>query len=396
MTRMLCFLILFLFSSHAISTDVPPESSLGTNIHEHITLANSHGFTFPWMNLALSRVPFYQELQSKYDTFFTNNVVGASHLNPHTPPQIKNDLQTEYESFLAQIRGTCPGQPSNSSTSFNLTIPRHKLEEFLTEDFLTDFPDFVQDRLQRLKVDQSDVTISEPFLKIFATDDGMEGFRVGHVVFKSSFDGTDFQILLRAASVKSSECRFDQQSRDSLTLKAKDLQAVLERKVVESRTFFETFTEGTSETAEQTADPNPTNIHRPRENDSNVNADDVLPIGVGREAESEVEQDLPEEILPSIVIGLLTFLCFSLMLTCQASSSNKNIGDLKERQEQLTAQSERQEKLILQSTAEKVALLLLCPSLSVCLSLSVSLSLSVCLSVSLSLCLSLCLSCMWI
>jgi hypothetical protein len=242
MTRMLCFLILFLFSSHAISTDVPPESSLGTNIHEHITLANSHGFTFPWMNLALSRVPFYQELQSKYDTLFTNNVVGASNLDPHTPPQksFKNDLQTEYDSIFAQIRGACPGQPSNSSTSFNLTVPRHKLEQFLTEDFLTeDFPDFVQDRLQRLKVDQSDVTISEPFLKIFATDDGMEGFRVGHVVFKSSFDGTDFQILLRAASVKSSECRFDQQSRDSLTLKAKDLQAVLERKVVESRTFAE-------------------------------------------------------------------------------------------------------------------------------------------------------------
>jgi hypothetical protein len=151
-----------------------------------------------------------------------------------------SDLKTEYKSFFAQIRGNCPGQPSDSSTSFNFAIPKHKLEEFLTEDFLTeDFPDFVQDRLQQLKVDQSDVTISEPFLKIFATDDGMEGFRVGHVVFKSSFDGTDFHILLRVASVRSSECRLDQQSRDSLTLKAKDLQTVLERKVVESRTFAE-------------------------------------------------------------------------------------------------------------------------------------------------------------
>jgi hypothetical protein len=204
MTRMLCSLILSLFSYHAISTDVPPESSLVTVIQEHITLADSHGFTLPWMNLALSRAPFYQELQTKYDTFFTNNV-GAS--NP-----------------------SCKAQQSELLSTFHFTIAKKDLAEFLTEDFVKDLPDNVQNQLKLLKYSQQELTMANTFSRMLTMDNAGEGFEVGHVMFKSSFDGTNYRILLLVPSVKSVlnvGCQFDNQFHNDFIGKSQDIQKLL-------------------------------------------------------------------------------------------------------------------------------------------------------------------------
>jgi hypothetical protein len=70
--------------------------ALVVTIEENIALAESKSFSLPWMNLALSHAPFYEELQNKYDTFLTN-IVGTT--NPSCQAQQSELLSFSFYNF---------------------------------------------------------------------------------------------------------------------------------------------------------------------------------------------------------------------------------------------------------------------------------------------------------
>jgi hypothetical protein len=223
LSSLLCSLLLFLFlfSSQVSSIETPPsspeKSALVVTIEENIALAESKGFTLPWMNLALSRAPFYLELQNKYDTFFTNNV-GTT--NP-----------------------SCQAQQSELLSTFHFTISKIDLPNFLKEDFVKSLPDNVQNQLKLLKWSQKDLTVADTFSRMLTIPNQGEAFEVGHVMFKSSYDGTNYRILLLVPSVKSvlnSGCQFENQFHNEFIGKSQDIQNLLAIKAAENRAIVNT------------------------------------------------------------------------------------------------------------------------------------------------------------
>jgi hypothetical protein len=72
--------------------------------------------------------------------------------------------------------------------------------------------------------------MANTFSRMLTMDNAGEGFEVGHVMFKSSFDGTNYRILLLVPSVKSVlnvGCQFDNQFHNDFIGKSQDIQKLL-------------------------------------------------------------------------------------------------------------------------------------------------------------------------
>jgi hypothetical protein len=207
-------------------------------IKKHIEIASSYGLTIPWMNLALTKLSETKELQRSYDRF-------SRDMKPLLREQKTKDstLTSILRYFhLLSSDETCTSHPSELLSTYYLTISKKDFNNFLNEDFVQELPEKVQNQLKVLKKSPKEFTVASSFSTIL-TIDNREAFEVGHMLFKSSFDGTNYRILLLVPSVKtilSEGCYFDDNFREEFSIHSPDLQNYLAIKASINTGFIST------------------------------------------------------------------------------------------------------------------------------------------------------------